>query len=331
MKRLACVELFCLAIFGCGYWLGRRTFLHLQALDSQNTEITVPQILDRALAKAVPKNAGPFVSLLKKELHLQRLVFLLAALFCVVSPIEAVFWKLAKSDLASNIALGILSATFVIYLLMLPLVAAGGCVAEERNWGMLGWQLTLPPSRLKQWTAKILVVFATCWLLGFFLPLTFFRVGNWLFHFSSDHSAGGRLWIFPDWQFLSYYSIAVGLIIFTSSISTTSFRAIFLGLGLVIGCISLVSLGIYSAHTAITYYFLDHTSVSRHSYIFQYFMSIIFWLIIAALLCLILFLAWLNYSKGELSSRRAWICSGIIIFYCFGAAFTWWFLVLLSL
>lgn len=315
-----------LGYFSLGYWFGRRTFIRLQFVDSQSREITVPQGLERFLAgtmEMVPGFTGPFANLLKKELQLQRLSLFFAVLFCVATPIEAVIWKLAKSELATNIAMGVLAATFAIYVIMLPLVAAGGCVAEERNWGMLGWQLTLPPSRRKQWTAKILVVFATCWLLGFLLPAILYIVEKWLFHFApSPPGLAGLAQLDGILGMIFGYSLIISVIIFASSISANGMRAILLSLGLIIGEITLWAASFASIA------FLSNISQPR-SLSAGLIALIAFWLILGMIPCLTLFLAWLNYRRDELSPRRGLICAAIFLFTPLGAAFAFVFLSLL--
>src|SRR6185312_6391151 len=107
---------------------------------------------------------------------------------------------------------------------LIPLIAGAGCIAEEKNWKIHEWHLTLPPSNLKQWIAKVLVAIGITLVLGILLPCIFIVIGNF--------------WK-PDFIYIALYPLsAVCLGIFASSISTNSFRAIILTLvllGLAVG------------------------------------------------------------------------------------------------
>ncbi len=65
----------------------------------------------------------------------------------------------------------------MIYMLILPLIAGAISVAEEKGWGMAEWHLTLPPSALKQWSAKMLAALSTSLVLGLLLPAALFLAG----------------------------------------------------------------------------------------------------------------------------------------------------------
>lgn len=209
--------------FACYRW-GRATFLNLQALDAQAQDIALPARMEQALVRpfksVIPQFTGPWSSLINKELHLQKVIFLLAVLFCIMVPVEYVIWKLTTWETGKEIAVGILGATFVIFVILVPLITGAGCVAEEKNWKIHEWHLTLPPSKLKQWCVKVLIALAITLLLGILLPAIFLAISNY-WH--------------EDFAFAALFSFSAACLgIFASSVSTNTMRAIILTLILII-------------------------------------------------------------------------------------------------
>src|SRR5207302_4440095 len=72
----------------------------------------------------------------------------------------------------------ILGTDFAIYMILIPLIAGALCVAEEKNWGVADWHTTLPPSSLKQWSAKMAVALSTSLILGLLLPAALALAGS---------------------------------------------------------------------------------------------------------------------------------------------------------
>ena len=121
-------------------------------------------------------------------------------------------------------------APFFIYVLMIPLITGLVCMADERNLGTYSWQFTLPPSAKKQWHVKLLVTFSTCAGLGVALPgmlsLLWAILGG-----TVEMPNEIEPWVFVGLGYLTLFSA----VIFASSISTNSMRAIIAYLGLVCG------------------------------------------------------------------------------------------------
>lgn len=169
-------------------WLGYRQFDRLQVLDAPAQEVRLPvaleSLLDRFGRKLFGGFAGPFASLVAKEVRLQQMSFLLAGFFCLVV-VAGAFLSRSRAMWGESI----LEVDFTLYFLILPLLAGAIAVAEERAWGVADWQLTLPPSALKQWSAKMLVTLATSLGLGLLLPAVIF--------FAATRLAGHGLFGFP--------------------------------------------------------------------------------------------------------------------------------------
>jgi hypothetical protein len=172
----------CLLFIYCAvvYWLGYAKFKRLEAVDAPSRELSLPAGLEdflmRPLTKLFSRFRGPFATLLKKEFRLQQISFLLAGVFVLIA---VVGFCLAKRY--PEVAVGTAGGDLFIYVLVLPLVAGAISVAEERGWGMAEWHLTLPPSALKQWSAKMLAALSTSLVLGLLLPAAIFLVADPLF------------------------------------------------------------------------------------------------------------------------------------------------------
>ena len=169
----------CLLVSYCAlvYWLGYATFKRLEAVDARVRELSLPPGLEaflvRPLTKVTSPFRGPFATLLKKEFRLQQVSFLLAGIFVFIA--VAGFCLLKHRP---EIAEGIIGGDICVYALILPLIAGAISVAEERGWDMAEWHLTLPPSALKQWSAKLLATLSTSLILGLLLPTALVLTGQ---------------------------------------------------------------------------------------------------------------------------------------------------------
>jgi len=159
------------------YWLGYARFKRLEAVDAPSRELSLPAGLEaffvRPLTKVSARFHGPFATLLKKEFRLQQICFLLAGLFVLIA--VAGFCLINRHP---KVAGGIIGGDYMVYMLILPLIAGAISVAEEKGWGMAEWHLTLPPSALKQWSAKMLLALSTSLILGLLLPAALFLAGQ---------------------------------------------------------------------------------------------------------------------------------------------------------
>jgi hypothetical protein len=162
------------------YCLGYTRFKRLQVVDGPSRELGLPASLEGYLARPLTRLSsrfhGPFAALLKKELRLQQIGFLLAGLFVLIALAGACL-SLLNSERGGLM----LAGDFAIYVLVLPLIAGAMSVAEEKGWDLAEWHLTLPPSALKQWSAKMLAALSTSFVLGLVLPATLLLVGDALF------------------------------------------------------------------------------------------------------------------------------------------------------
>ena len=213
------------------YWLGYGRFKRLEVVDGPSRELSLPASLEayitRPLTILSSRFRGPFASLLKKELRLQQISFLLAGLFVLIALAGAclVWLHIERGGL-------ILAGDFAIYVLVLPLIAGAVSVAEEKGWDLAEWHLTLPPSALKQWSAKMLAALSTSFVLGLVLPAILLLVGDALFAKGDALSSVPPASLVLCWVLgqLLLTSVAV----YAGSFSNTTLRAILAAFAIVI-------------------------------------------------------------------------------------------------
>jgi hypothetical protein len=302
------------------YVAGWKYFLRFESLDSRGTEIKIPDQMESRLAplvkRLIPGYSGPFASLIRKELGLQQVSYIMAGLLCLWLLCAATAWAIHPGEFTNVL----LCVPFVLYVLMIPLITGLVCMAEERNLGTANWQFTLPPSATNQWSAKILVTLSTCLGLGVVLPLILLLVWKGLSgtHFVLPFSDAAPVALIA--YILGYLSL-FSLVIYASSISTNSMRAILACLGLLIGAAGMVALVGYvvmnrlnQGYTSGSFHLLIKglrkwvTDVAANheweSYVIEY---VMFWAVPVVLGCLAFWffrMASINFRNGELNPRR---------------------------
>ena len=218
------------------YRFGYGEFMRLQVIDSQAQEISLPLRLEAALArpfsKVVPGFTGPFASLVKKELRLQQISFLGAALFCVVAIAAGLLYQchILLGD-GTNLASLFLGMDFV-YVPVVPFIAGAISVAEEKGWGVADWQLTLPPSALKQWSVKMLVTLSTSLVLGLLLPAALFLAGKEFLGIHPGEALPQDIHIMA--AVVMGHLLLTSVVIYAASLARTTIGAILLSLGMVL-------------------------------------------------------------------------------------------------
>ena len=276
------------------YWRGYARFKRLQVVDGLSRELSLPAELEaffvRPLTMISARFRGPFASLLKKEFRLQQISFLLAGLFFLIAVAGACLVKLHR-DLAE----AIVGFDCMIYVVILPLIAGATSLAEEKGWGIAEWHLTLPPSALKQWSAKMLVTLSTGLTLGLLLPTALSLAVIALFS-----QPGARASLPPALQILGWILgslLLTSVAVYAASFSSSTLRAI-----LAAFVISAAGVGVlWLAATGVNEFDpgpRDHPHLEE-------------WLILPLLsgglvfmLCLIQWFAWSNSRRCGVPARR---------------------------
>jgi hypothetical protein len=286
------------------YRLGYTKFKALQVLDGPSRELGLPAGLEasfvRPLTRIAARFQSPFASLLKKEFRLQQISFLLAGVFLLIAVAGACLIKHHR-----NLGEGIVGTDFFIYVLILPLIAGATSLAEEKGWGIAEWHLTLPPSALKQWSAKMLAALLTSLVLGLLLPTALFLVREALF---SQPSPSRSLPTAPEilcWPLGSLLLTSVA--VYATSISNSTLRAILGAVGIIaasLGAAGLVGSGAYKVIPALR----SGPTPSAEL------VPLILCAGLFLLLCLTQWFAWSNFRRFGLRLRRLVIQLLIILF-----------------
>ncbi len=108
-------------------------------------------------------------ALIGKELHLQQINFfcgLVLLLLFAPAFVPGTLWNANEWNRVSEI----LRLVWWQVLAVIPLLAGAVTISEERRLGLLEWQFTLPPSRLRQFLNKLFAAYVLSLLLGALFP-----------------------------------------------------------------------------------------------------------------------------------------------------------------
>ena len=205
-----------------------RMFMRLEAIDGRGAELSLPDWLrirptreDTGTLTAVRKR-HPAWLLLKKELRLQQMAFVVAGLY-VLGWTSLALLQASVPDLP-EIPLGALS---MLYFALLAALIGSLASAEERQLGTIEWQMLLPVPAWQQWSIKVAAVLMLAIVLGIGLP-----AGLWYLH-APAHRLPVQAW----------REIAMILVVFTtgglyiSSLSGSGVKAVVLSLPAAVGTI----------------------------------------------------------------------------------------------
>src|SRR5688572_30511795 len=143
-------------------FMGWRSFMGLEAIEGAGAEVRMPEWFR---VPSRPPARHPVWLLIRKELHLQQMTFVIVLLF-------AIGWSALSllKDTVPAFADAPLVPVTIIYLVLLSIVIGSLASAEERGLGVLQWQVLLPVPAWRQWAAKAGVVFGLGLLMGVGLP-----------------------------------------------------------------------------------------------------------------------------------------------------------------
>jgi hypothetical protein len=196
--------LYCL-LFAC---LGWRKFACLEWREGSAGASAVVLRWVRPRDGVVPSrpSSGPDHSLFRKELRLQKPVFLLGLLFacCWFAALGLRPLRPAWRDEFE----AILVVMLAVYLPLAWLLPGCICLGEEKVLGTWGWHLTLPISAVRQWAFKLAVALLVVLGLGIALPgfawlaAQGFKIEGWLSGWPFLLVAGGA-------TLLSFWSVTM--------------------------------------------------------------------------------------------------------------------------
>jgi hypothetical protein len=147
-----------------------RTFMRLEADEGPRSEFRLPRLRTRSVPGAAAREGlrriHPAWSLLGKEIHLQQLTFVTSGLY-VCGWMATLIGRRVAGIRDVEDALLILT---VVHGAIVALLSGSLASAEERHLGVLGSQLLMPMSTVRQWAIKVATVFAICVALALALP-----------------------------------------------------------------------------------------------------------------------------------------------------------------
>ncbi|HWX21657.1 MAG TPA: hypothetical protein VN578_17270 [Candidatus Binatia bacterium] len=155
---------------GLFLWLGWRKFARMELRDAvfgEGVELSAAEVRSWWWSRwLVCRPHSNFLNLLRKEVRLQKPVFLSAAMFLVCWAVGLVLY-LIWPEQGYNHFLELLPMFYVPLALILA-----GCVSlgDEKTLGVAAWQLTLPVSARRLWFVKLGVANVTGLALGVVLP-----------------------------------------------------------------------------------------------------------------------------------------------------------------
>jgi Protein of unknown function (DUF1553) len=186
------------------YWLGWRMFLRFE------TGQLLPDVLAGSKSLTTRglrsnwlrcRRTSGFLNLIRKEIQLQRPLFIVAAVLIGLWLLAYLLLVLQPSR--KSFAEIVFALSFGFYVPLIALLA--GCISlgEEKNLGLTAWQLSFPISVRQQWAVKFAVGFVTWLLLGAALPFALIRLGN------STHAHPFGQVEFMGWLWLSAFATAI--------------------------------------------------------------------------------------------------------------------------
>jgi ABC-type transport system involved in multi-copper enzyme maturation permease subunit len=147
---------------------GWRRFRELEATEGSSPAFHLPRWLRSAQGA---RRHAPLRALAAKELHLQQLVFVVAALHIIGWAIFLLVQRYIPS-----LSTFPLEAVMLMYCMGLAIMTGALASAEERHHGTLDWQLLQPTPAWQQWMVKLGVALGLALLLGVGLTMLLIHV-----------------------------------------------------------------------------------------------------------------------------------------------------------
>ena len=193
-----------------------REFLRLEAIDGRGTHVHVAW--DQA--SAVPRVRTATWAVIRKEVGLQQIPFVLAAIYFI-----SAFRVLGH---VSETARDVFGGLTVLYSGVLAMLIGSIASAEERQLGTLEWHQLLPMAAWKQWVLKAGTAIGLSLLLGIALPAVLLL------------ATSGTIRLTGWYVAFVVLLVAVGL--YVSSLSSSSLRALLLSAAVPLAVISAVNM-----------------------------------------------------------------------------------------
>jgi preprotein translocase subunit SecG len=185
LQNAGAIDRFTLFVFWRGMFVicavsavvGWLMFRRLEVIEGHGADVQFPESLRAGSKTAIGMRARrdhPVWALVKKDLRLQQITFVVAGLF-VCAWLGLAWVERTRPD---SPTLPLISLT-ILYADILALLAGSLASAEERHLRTAEWQILMPMAAWRQWTIKVGVVYglvlalgvAPPALLGFVIPV----------------------------------------------------------------------------------------------------------------------------------------------------------------
>lgn len=202
---------------------GWRTFMRLEAVEGGGADFHLPRLRTADDAR----DAGPVWMLIRKELRLQQMSFVLAAFYVLVWSVLLARGYGATGIEAQKFAM-VFGPVTLIYFWGLSLLIGSLASAEERQFGVLESQLLLPMAARTQWLIKAGTAIGVAVLLAVAVPATLIDIAGRLSLVLRGELPGA-----PTAALIVAGVTTCGL--FVSSLSSSGIRAIMLAFPFLLG------------------------------------------------------------------------------------------------
>ena len=147
-----------------------RLFMSLETIDGPRSEFRLPRLRGRfssaARSRVRSQRLHPVWSLVRKELHLQQLTFVVSLLYVCGWIVTITSWRrMGRGGIEEALLL-----LTVIHGVVVALLSGSLASAEERHLGVLESQVLMPMPAARQWAIKAAVVIGLCVVLAIVLP-----------------------------------------------------------------------------------------------------------------------------------------------------------------
>lgn len=170
---LALIAIVILAYSALFLFLGWRKFARLELKDAFLADSPALSATGaerrRWSAWLVCRPRGSLLNLVRKELRLQKPLFLVAGVLALgwLVTLAVYFLEPAWEDYV----VGTLNVLTAVQIVLIPVLAGCMSLGEDYNIGVAAWHLTLPVSARRQWFVKLEVSAGVAGLLGIGLPV----------------------------------------------------------------------------------------------------------------------------------------------------------------
>jgi hypothetical protein len=185
-------------------WLGRRQFAELELKDtlaSRSAQIPEALVPKKLVALFRCRPSGALRNLIRKEVCLQKPIFLISAVFTICWLLTLLLLVLEQSDQVNQHIFYVSTLNALTAIQITLTVVLAGCVSlgEEKSLGLAAWHLTLPVSARRQWLVKLGTAGGVFVLMGLVLPsllalLTSIKTNVGLVYLFADKEHAGSLW-----------------------------------------------------------------------------------------------------------------------------------------